>query len=80
MWLVQAWNLKPNVGVISSNAADLWSSPTSGEGVVLTPGNYTRPLLFGKFINFKAFALKIQVGRQCCDDLTRKPWTTSGHC
>ncbi len=59
---MQAWQLSPNVGVVSSNAGQLvgHDSPT-GEGIVLRPGKYNLPLSIGTLWMFKSFAIKIRV-------------------
>ncbi len=55
--------LRPHVGVFSSDRGDLIGAIKggSGQGVVLTPGVYRRPLMFCKFLGFRDFAIKIQV-------------------
>ena len=52
--------LRPTVGVFSSAAAQLTGFLGSGEGVVMGPGIYTRPIQLGTLFGFGNYALKIQ--------------------
>ncbi len=62
---LQAWQLKNNVGVLSTKASQLTGMDfPKGEGVVLRPGAYSLPLSFGTMWGFASFAFKIRV-RSC---------------
>jgi hypothetical protein len=66
-WLpavLQAVYLKPNVGVFSTNGVTIvgHGAGSPGEGFVLRPGKYARPLNFGTLWFFSSFGIKIQVG------------------
>ena len=55
--------LKPPCGVFSSNAATVLGNVAGsrGEGFVLTPGTFKRPVLLATMWGFSAFGVKIQV-------------------
>lgn len=60
---LQAVYLNPRVGAFSTHACVLVGvDGGTREGLVLTPGNYTRLLMFGTLHRHSGFALKIMVG------------------
>lgn len=59
----QAWNMRPRAGAFATSANILWRGDGNwaGEGVVLQPGVYSRPIILGGVRNFHGFGIKIQV-------------------
>ncbi|GAB4822891.1 hypothetical protein N2152v2_009937 [Parachlorella kessleri] len=64
MVLNKAVKLKPPVGIFSTTGALILGNRdgSRGEGFVLTPGRYRRPLLLGTMWGFKSYGVRIQGG------------------
>ncbi|GAB4822905.1 hypothetical protein N2152v2_009951 [Parachlorella kessleri] len=62
--LTKAVYLRANVGVYSTNGATLVGNGggSAGQGFILRPGKYVRPLMFGTMWQFSSFAIKVQGG------------------
>lgn len=55
--------MRPRAGAFATSANILWRGDGNGagEGVVLQPGVYSRPIILGGVRNFHGFGIKIQV-------------------